>query len=199
MEIKKANLDISEILTLQTQWTIDWHDNATEPLDNAPWKFIELNHRMNFDLWHEEDVARRDDLPAERIKQAKRAIDKYNQALNDAMEKIDTWIESTIPPFSSDAGLHSETPGMMIDRLSIMSLKKYLMKLEAEREDASQEHQLKCSQKVMVLEEQISDLSNCLSLLIEELYTGKKKFKIYRQHKMYNDPTLNPQLYKKTN
>ena len=115
------------------------------------------------------------------------------------MEKIDEWfLNSLLQNYVvSNGPLHSETPGMMIDRLSIMSLKRYHMHEETLRTDVSEDHILKCSSKVAVLDEQILDLSNCLESIITKLQTGEIRFKVYRQLKMYNDPALNPQLYNK--
>ena len=91
--------------------------------------------------------------------------------------------------------LHSETPGMMIDRLSIMSLKVYHMKIEATRETANAEHRRKCAEKLARIELQSADLKQCLHELIGQLQAGTRHFKIYRQMKMYNDASLNPQIY----
>lgn len=194
--------DITRILNLQEQAVVQWHSepvrvNETE----APFSYIQENTQWNFQLWHEEDIARIKDIESERIVLAKRNIDQYNQARNNAMEKIDEWIleylhNSGITP---GADLHSETPGMMIDRLSIMTLKRYHMAEETERADASEEHKAKCAQKVAVLNEQIADLSNCLAQVLNKLEKGQLRFKVYRQLKMYNDPTLNPQLYNRKN
>ena len=155
---------------------------------------------MNFDLWHEEDIARRDDVDSDRIRQAKRTIDKCNQARNDAMEQIDGWIENQLQTEPSQtnaasATLHSETPGMMIDRLSILALKEFHMLEEANRESADDAHRQRCAHKADVIKEQRADLQECLRLLIGHLEKGERRFKLYRQFKMYNDATLNPQLY----
>ena len=150
---------------------------------------------MNFDLWHEEDMARRDDLGADRVRQAKRAIDRCNQARNDAIERLDAWFLDQMPATRCDSPLHSETPGMIIDRLSILALKLYHMRIEATRERATEEHRRKCSDKCALLEEQFGDLKNCCQELLEQFQAGTRRFKIYRQLKMYNDASLNPQLY----
>jgi Protein of unknown function (DUF4254) len=186
----------NEIVATQTRWTEAWHA-VDEVLPQAhPWLSIAMNHRMNFDLWHEEDIARQDDLPAERIRQAKRAIDRFNQKRNDAVEETDVWILDQFPAPNPAAPLHSETPGMIIDRLSILSLKAYHMEVEARRESADESHRAQCQSKVLVLHRQRSDLRDCLRSLLLDLRDGHRQFRLYRQFKMYNDPTLNPQLYK---
>jgi hypothetical protein len=194
-------IDVKNILTLQKSEITDWHREMTNKEESLPWKFIEENNQYNFKLWHEEDIARIRDIDPMRIVEAKRNIDQYNQARNNAMEKIDEWILSylELATVQSADKLHSETPGMMIDRLSIMQLKRYHMEEETLRLDASAEHKSKCLARVNVLNEQIADLSNCLVDILEQLESGKLKFKVYRQFKMYNDPSLNPQLYKKSN
>lgn len=187
----------AEIADRQSQWTRLWHDSPTSPDPEEPWASIELNHRMNFDLWHEEDVARRDDLPAERIRDAKRAIDRFNQRRNDAVERIDEWILGTIQNTNPGSPLHSETVGMIVDRLSILSLKLYHMEIEAGRESAEATQRERCQVKASILATQRCDLTMCLDSLLMDLRAGRRQFRLYRQFKMYNDPTLNPQLYSK--
>ncbi len=150
---------------------------------------------MNFDLWHEEDLARRDDLGPERVRDAKRAIDRCNQSRNDAVETLDAWLLSRLPPANPGSLLHSETPGMIIDRLSILSLKLYHMRIEADRASAAAEHRRQCAGKCVVLQEQFGDLKDSLETLLTQLQSGTRRFKIYRQFKMYNDANLNPQIY----
>ena len=192
-------IDVKKILDLQNSKVVDWHVKVELKEKELPWQFIEENSMWNFSLWHEEDVARIKDIDPLRIVEAKRNIDKFNQSRNNAMEKIDEWILSYLDSHNVQPGdkIHSETPGMMIDRLSIMSLKKYHMLEEVNREDASEEHRTNCANKVKVLEEQIGDLAGSLKLLFDDLTNSRLRFKVYRQFKMYNDPNLNPELYKR--
>lgn len=186
-----------DIVRRHAEWTVRWHETDTPPERDLPWVVVEQNHRMNFSLWHEEDVARCNDLGAERVCQAKRAIDRFNQARNDAIERLDAWLLSQLPPARPDSPLHSETLGLIVDRLSILALKVYHMRIEATRGSATEEHRRKCAEKCAVLEEQLRDLKHCLQELLEQLQAGTRRFKIYRQFKMYNDASLNPQLYGK--
>lgn len=179
----------------QLGWTQRWHQGFTTPHSRMPWSAIELNHRMNFELWHEEDIARRDDLGAERVRRAKRTIDRCNQMRNDAIEAVDVWLLKRLSPPRPGSPQHSETPGMIVDRLSILSLKIYHMRVEARRRDADEGHRAKCRARCDILEEQIRDLKDCLQTLLDELRAGTRRFKVYRQFKMYNDASLNPQLY----
>lgn len=195
--MNQARLLADEITRSHARWTSCWHENSTPPETALPLTLAEQNHRMNFDLWHEEDMARRDDLGAERVRQAKRAIDRFNQARNDAIEQLDAWFLSQLPPARPDSPLHSETPGMIVDRLSILNLKIYHMRIEATRESATEEHRRACTEKCAVLGEQLGDLKSCLEELLAQLQSGARRFKVYRQLKMYNDASLNPQLYGK--
>ena len=192
-------INVNKILELQLQKVTEWHTEMKLSEETLPWKFIEENTQWNFMLWHEEDIARIKDIDPMRIVEAKRNIDKYNQARNNAMEKIDEWVLSYLESNQIQPGekIHSETPGMMIDRLSIMTLKKYHMQEEVDRPDASEEHRNKCADRVAVLTEQMSDLSSALSDVFQALQNSTLRFKVYRQFKMYNDPSLNPQLYKR--
>lgn len=176
----------------------DWPENrvATDGLHSV-WEWIAANHRFNSLLWAEEDLARRRDVPDSEIARNKRAIDSFNQARNDAVERIDEEILVSVGNVLRLAGArqHSETAGMMIDRLSIMSLKIKAMAIQAERADASSEHLENCRTKLSRLLEQRADLALCVDALLNDMAAGSAYFKVYRQFKMYNDPTLNPYLY----
>jgi hypothetical protein len=151
-------------------------------------------HRANFELWHEEDKARVPGAPDAEIVRVKRAIDVLNQRRNDLVEKMDMWL---IERLEQDPGapLHSETPGLMVDRLSILALKIYHTREEAHRASATENHRLRNVERLARLEEQREDLAGCLDALWAEVLKGTRRFKLYRQMKMYNDPELNPAVY----
>jgi hypothetical protein len=196
--MKPSLVNAEDIAQRQVAWTQHWHEAPPGPAPTIePWAAIERNHRMNFDLWHAEDEARRDDLGPVSVRDAKRVIDRCNQLRNDAIEQFDVWLLGHFPPAGPGVPLHSETPGMIADRLSIMALKFYHMRVEAARESATADHRQKCAAKCAVLAEQRADLKNCLQVLLGELESGARQCKLYRQFKMYNDRTLNPQLYQK--
>jgi len=181
---------------------IDHHDGARADAQastsaSALWSAIAENHRHNRLLWEEEDLARRRQVPDSAIAANKRSIDRYNQKRNDAIERIDEQLLillAAIEP-KADARLHSETPGAMIDRLSILSLRIRQMRLQAERKDVAPAHVDDCLAKLARLGEQRSDLAYCLDQLLDDCAGGSARFKIYRQFKMYNDPALNPAIY----
>jgi hypothetical protein len=174
-----------------------WAKNAPPRFARGIWQWIELNHRYNNLLWDEEDQARRTDVGDHAIAANKRAIDKYNQARNDAIEKIDEMLLTALSAITTqaDARLNSETAGSMTDRLSILSLKIFHMRAQTQRSDADSEHIKRCADKLARLIEQRRDLAACLGQLLADCQAGRAHFKVYRQFKMYNDPTLNPYLY----
>jgi hypothetical protein len=157
---------------------------------------VEENHAFNFQLWHAEDRARRDDMGYQFVYLAKREIDGHNQKRNERMEAMDEWLVHRLNPASPDVcPVHSETPGMMIDRLSILALKAYHMEQQVLRKDVEPSHRQNCQKKLETIMNQQQSLLSCLSQLFEDIAAKKRTFKVYHQFKMYNDPTLNPQLY----
>ncbi len=151
-------------------------------------------HNANFDLWHEEDKARSPQATDADIAEVKHAIDRLNQRRNDLVEQIDLWLLERLEQ-NEKAPLHSETPGLMIDRLSILALKIYHTEEEEHRETATQAHRRRNADRLALLKEQRSDLAGCLDALWGEILRGTRRFKLYRQMKMYNDPELNPAVY----
>ena len=146
--------------------------------------------------WHFEDIIRDPNIDPVEALTLKRMIDASNQDRTDMVEFIDSYFLEkfkNVTPKSS-ATINSESPAWAIDRLSILALKIYHMNEEANREDASQEHQMKCKTKLDVLIEQRVDLSTAIDQLLEDISIGEKYMKVYKQMKMYNDEELNPVL-----
>ncbi len=149
--------------------------------------------------WHLEDIIRDPYIDPVEALALKRRIDKSNQDRTDMVEEIDTHFRekySTVTP-ATDATINTESPAWAIDRLSILALKIYHMAREVERTDASPDHIAKCQAKLDVLLQQQEDLTTAIDQLIEDIASGRKYMKVYRQMKMYNDPSTNPVLYKK--
>jgi len=148
--------------------------------------------------WHLEDIIRDPDIEPEEALKIKRRIDKSNQNRTDLVESIDDYFLEKYKNVEvlPDATINTESPAWAIDRLSILALKIYHMETEVAREDASAEHLDKCNRKLAVLLQQREDLSSAIDQLIADIEAGRKYMKTYKQMKMYNDPALNPVLYK---
>ena len=191
---KPLPFDAAAIAGRQNVLTADWHQVEPAASGEGFDGLVAQNHLRNFQLWHEEDIARRDDLGAERIVQAKRAIDKFNQERNNFIEEMDKVLVAALQPADSGLPRNSETPGMIIDRLSILALKEFHMREETERADASPAHRETCNEKLARIVRQRADLTGCLATLLDDVAAGRRTFSVYYQFKMYNDPALNPQL-----
>ena len=196
-------LSADAIVSLHDQLTRGWHLPKEEP-DPRTDQFLSLvgrQHRANVDLWHTEDEARRPGASDAQLADVKRRIDRMNQVRNDLAEQLDRTLLEWLAPqklLSETAPLHSESPGLIIDRLSILGLKIYHTREEAERLEVSPEHIQRNRARLAILEEQRDDLAHCLDLLWHEILAGTRRFKLYRQLKMYNDPALNPAIYRST-
>jgi hypothetical protein len=158
-------------------------------------------HQFNFLLWHQEDIARSPDVGDRRIAEVKRAIDRFNQQRNDWIEQIDeqlieALVDAGVAPEAA-ARLNTETPGAAIDRLSIMALRIYHLEEQTARDDVDDLHYRQVAERLNRCHAQHADLSQSLSELLDDIFAGRKLLKLYRQMKMYNDPTLNPYLYRK--
>ena len=190
---------VSQINALHASKVEQWHETDVDNGYDGLLGVVCQQHQFNFLLWHEEDVARSPDVGDERVAQVKRAIDGYNQNRNDWIERIDDFlvqhlVEQGVGP-TVGARLNTETPGSAIDRLSIMSLRIYHLHEQIERDDASEEHRTKVQERLDRCYQQQHDLSQSLIELLDDILSGQKLLKLYRQMKMYNDPTMNPYLY----
>jgi Protein of unknown function (DUF4254) len=196
-------LDASAIVTLQDELTAAWHDlGAADPPPSDWLARVARQHRANFDLWHIEDEARTPGATDSELAGVKRRIDSTNQLRNDLAEDLDRALLDWLAPQNlpaAHAPLHSESPGLIIDRLSILSLKLFHTREEARRLDAPAGHAERNRARLAILEEQRADLAACLDALWQQTLAGTRRFKLYRQLKMYNDPALNPSIYRKPN
>ena len=199
-QIDVPMLSANAIVSLQNELTRAWHGSGqVAESRSSDWlQRIARHHRANFDLWHIEDEARTPGATDSELAGVKRRIDSTNQLRNDLAEDLDRALLDWLAPQSlpvSSAPLNSESPGLIIDRLSILALKIFHMREETLRTDASEEHIESCDIKLNILLNQRTDLSNSLDELITDIQNGDKYMKVYKQMKMYNDPSLNPVLY----
>ncbi|MBQ4366717.1 MAG: DUF4254 domain-containing protein [Muribaculaceae bacterium] len=149
--------------------------------------------------WHLEDIIRDPDINPEEALALKRRIDKSNQDRTDLVEEIDSYFREHFAGVNvlPNATINTESPAWAIDRLSILALKIYHMREQVQREDVDQEHRQRCEDKLQILLEQRTDLITAIDQLLDDISAGRKYMKVYRQMKMYNDPSTNPILYGK--
>ena len=182
----------------------DYHltDNVDTPMNN-PYERGSIDYSLYMKCWidtvqwHFEDIIRDPHINSDDALSLKRRIDRSNQDRTDLVEEIDSYFRlqySQVKPLP-EARLNTESPEWAIDRLSILALKIYHMAEQVSREDASAEHRAKCQAKLDVLNEQQVDLGTAIDQLLDDISEGKKYMKVYRQMKMYNDPSTNPVLY----
>lgn len=184
----------------------DYHvqDDINTPISN-PYDDGTIENRLYLKCWidtvqwHFEDIIRDPHIDPTEALALKRRIDRSNQDRTDLVEQIDSYFRQkyTEVKVLPSARINTESPAWAIDRLSILALKIYHMREQAERQDASKEHKDTCKVKLNVLLEQQKDLGTAIDQLLEDIQEGRKYMKVYRQMKMYNDPSTNPVLYKK--
>lgn len=184
----------------------DYHltDNVDTPIDN-PFDNGTIENSLYLKCWidtvqwHLEDIIRDPQIDPAKALLIKRRIDRSNQERTDLVEQIDSWLRDKYKDVEVKPGarINTESPAWAIDRLSILALKIYHMKEQAERTDADAAHREKCGAKLDVLLQQQEDLGTAIDQLLEDIEAGTKYMKVYRQMKMYNDPATNPVLYKK--
>lgn len=196
-------LSADAVVALHDRLTKLWHqpqrDREPEPdYERVLMEAIAELHLANFELWHIEDQARAPRASDRQIAELKRSIDRTNQRRNDLMERCDSVLLEALKPEglpAVNAELHSESPGLILDRLSILALKIYHTREEIERPNAPEGHAKRNRERLAVLETQRTDLAGCLDRIWRHVVAGERRFKIYRQLKMYNDVTLNPAMY----
>ena len=184
----------------------DYHikDDIETPISN-PYGYDTIENRLYLKCWidtvqwHYEDIIRDPHIDPIEALQLKRRIDRSNQDRTDLVEQIDSYFRQQYSNVKAlpDARINTESPAWAVDRLSILALKIYHMREQVERKDAPAEHREKCKAKLNVLLEQQVDLSTAIDQLLEDIAAGRKYMKVYRQMKMYNDPSTNPILYSK--
>lgn len=184
----------------------DYHrtDDVDAPMCN-PYEEGTIEHELycknwiDTVQWHLEDIIRDPQIDPSEALVIKRRIDKSNQDRTDLVERIDSYFLSLFQGVKPqpDACINTESPAWAIDRLSILHVKIWHMQEQVDRKDVSAEQHEKCMAKLAVLKEQLEDLTTSIQQLLEDYSSGARVMKVYRQMKMYNDPTLNPVLYNK--
>lgn len=182
----------------------DYHvkDNVDTAISN-PFDRDSIENRLYLKCWidtvqwHLEDIIRDPHIDPVEALSLKRRIDRSNQDRTDLVEQIDSYFRMKYSDVKALPGatINTESPAWAVDRLSILALKIYHMREQVERKDADKEHIAKCQKKLDVLLEQQTDLSTAIDQLLQDIEAGRKYMKVYRQMKMYNDPSTNPVLY----
>lgn len=199
-------IDLHDRCLARADWPAQPGDSFGD--EGSVWHWITTNHLFNSRLWAEEDLARRTQASGDEIATNKRAIDRFNQARNDATERVDEFLlvalglvdpasartDAPVTRVPAGARLNSETAGSIVDRMSIMALKIHAMRQQTERSDVDDAHRAGSRVKLARLQEQRADLGACLDALLADAQAGRAYFKVYRQFKMYNDPRFNPVL-----
>ena len=183
----------------------DYHKvNSVDAQNKNPFKDSSSLEKIIYDKcwidtvqWHLEDIIRKPNIEPDKALKIKRRIDSSNQDRTDMVEELDDYFfkKFSNKKLEKNTILNTETPAWAVDRLSILSLKIYHMKEEAERGSASEDHRKKCSVKLNVLMEQQVNLSTAIDQLFDNISKGKVRIATYKQMKMYNDESLNPELY----
>lgn len=199
MNHSNCPLDVRQLTLLQNETVVRWHEEKiNNPYDGLQAAVCQ-QHAFNFQLWHEEDIARSPDVSDAEIARVKRSIDRLNQQRNDWIERIDDEITAMLRRGNITAAgavpLNTETPGSVVDRLSILALRIFHLREQLNRADVEQAHLESVEQKLAICLIQQSDLATSLQTLLNDIFAGRKRHRTYRQFKMYNDPTLNPYLY----
>jgi hypothetical protein len=197
-------VDAHAIVRLQDQRTLAWHATAAAvpfqagrdslAAPESLQSLVEAQHAANYILWHSEDEARHPGAQDADLARVKQQIDRVNQQRNDLTEQIDALLLTHLG-HPSGGEQHSETPGMIMDRLSILSLRLFHTREEMERPSAPPGHRERNRSRLATVEEQRADLTACLERLWRQICAGQRYFKQYKQLKMYNDPDLNPVIY----
>jgi hypothetical protein len=191
----------SQVTSLHDRCTASWHREvpAVPPSLAGLERAVAEQHLANFELWHAEDSARTPEASDHDIAHIKHFIDRANQRRNDLTEQCDVLLlnflsQQNLPV--PGAELHSESPGLILDRLSILSLKLFHTREEIDRPGAPPGHSERNRERLRILLEQRDDLAASLDRLWQQVLNGRRSFKLYRQLKMYNDPALNPAVYR---
>jgi len=193
-------ISAARLSTLQTEAVARWH---VDPIscDNREFDALVLaNHEINFRLWHEEDQARDPGATDAIIAQVKRRIDRLNQQRSDSIEHLDNAIADAISAADVTVDpalpLNTETPGSAIDRLSILALRIFHLAEQCDRPEIDNAARGRVTVSLRIAEQQRTNLELSLQQLCDDLFAGVKQHQTFRQLKMYNDPELNPVIYR---
>jgi len=182
-----------------------WHDTSPiKPTDiSSPKGLTQWVHYKNFVVWHLEEFVRDEKTADHDVLKAEKTINNHNMKRLEAIEQIDIWIENVLQSAGvnadKDADINSETPGSIVDRLSILVLKIFHMQEHLDAESLDENSKKTLALQMYILEEQRDDLANAINRLLLDIRQGKKRHKVYRQFKIYNDPSFHPKDFNHSN
>jgi len=171
---------------------VDWETTErvlagpTEPeWERLAWRLQLINAFQ----WHEEDRSRVHDANDAVLAAVKRSIDASNARRVQTIDALDVHLVDAaamdaVP--APDALLHSETPGSIIDRLTVLALKRYHVAEALAAGDPADRPAMQA--RLATLDEQYADLASCLDRLFSDVRSGRVRLKLYRQVKVYRDP-----------
>jgi hypothetical protein len=183
---------VDQIRELHRETVARWH---RESLDNPYRELLAAvcdQHQKNYVLWHKEDAVRDPSIRPEQVAEIKRSIDKHNQERNDRIERVDEHLLKELARRSVQAldfaPINTETPGSAIDRLSVLALRRYHLEEQLEEGNLAEAQVNLARERLRLCGEQQHDLAGALRDLLADIFAGRKRLKVYRQLKMYNDP-----------
>jgi hypothetical protein len=192
-------IDVKTVAGLHRTTVQQWH---SQQIDNPYHGFLHLicdQHQTNYLLWHQEEIARNPQAGDAKIAEAKRTIDRLSQKRSALLEKVDDCLVSQLEAWGArprpGARLNTETPGSVIDRLSILALRIYHAEEQTRRGDLDEGQAEEIAHRLTILQEQHKDLSASLVELLDDIVAGRKRLKVYRQFKTCNDPAMSPAVY----
>jgi hypothetical protein len=144
---------------------------------------IRALHRNNTSQWDREDDARNDPEDDFVVASAKRDIDRMNTARHGFIEAIDREIAASIQ-LREGAPLATESPGMAVDRLSVLLIR--LASTEARAASGSADASA-CAERLPRLRRQLDALEEAIGLLLSDLAGGKRTFVVYESLKLYGE------------
>ncbi len=146
-------------------------------------------HGCNLNLWELEDRVRRSELTDAEIVSVKRGIDRENLRRHDAIEALDRaaldLLDSCATPPQPDAPLHTESPAMVIDRLSVLALRIHHLRRALDGEGLQDAKRMRLSEKQSATELQVQALIEAALLYFDELSRGARCFSAVTQVKWY--------------
>lgn len=148
-------------------------------------RLLKRLHSHNCEIWNHENITRNPDSTRKSFISAQRGIHKENAARCAAVEDLDERILKWVGEMDESAEPNSESPGMILDRLSIFSLKESYLERQWWMENTVLKKN-KVEALLHSLQSQIHYLKRAYSVLLAECTIGRARFIPYRSFKIYS-------------